>query len=207
MAYTVPGVLQARILGRFPSPGDLPNPGIEPKSSALQTDSLPTEPSGKPLSLHYCLDGMCVCEVAQSCPTLCDPMDCSLTGSSVHGIFQARVLEWVAISFSRGSSPPRNRTPVSRIAGRCFTVWATRNSGGMLYGNSASLRETRQIVLFLTTVCESTIKSVKILLDETKQCMCCLQMHDGFFWAGWGHVEKIRFRRDRKGLQILFFSP
>ena len=43
-------------------------------------------------------------EVTQSCPTLCDPMDCSLPGSSVHGIFQARILEWVAISFSRGSS-------------------------------------------------------------------------------------------------------
>ena len=43
-------------------------------------------------------------EVAQSCLTHCDPMDCSLPGSSVHGIFQARVLEWVAISFSRGSS-------------------------------------------------------------------------------------------------------
>ena len=43
-------------------------------------------------------------EVAQSCPTLFDPMDCSLSGSSVHGIFQARVLEWIAISFSRGSS-------------------------------------------------------------------------------------------------------
>ena len=45
-------------------------------------------------------------EVAQSCPTLCDPMDCSLPGSSVHGIFQVRVLEWVAISISRGSSLP-----------------------------------------------------------------------------------------------------
>ena len=45
-------------------------------------------------------------EVAQSCPTLCDPVDCSLPGSSVHGILQARVLEWVAISFSRGSSQP-----------------------------------------------------------------------------------------------------
>ena len=44
------------------------------------------------------------CEVAQSCPTLCNPMDCSLPGSSVHGIFQTRILEWVAISFSRGSS-------------------------------------------------------------------------------------------------------
>ena len=46
-------------------------------------------------------------EVAQSCSTLCDPMDCSLPGSSVHGIFQAIVLEWIAISFSRGSSQPR----------------------------------------------------------------------------------------------------
>ena len=65
-------------------------------------------------------------EVAQSCPTLCDPMDCSLPGSSVHGIFQARVLEWVAISFSKRSSQPRDGTRVSRIAGRRFTIWATR---------------------------------------------------------------------------------
>ena len=65
-------------------------------------------------------------EVTQSCPTLCDPMDCSLPHSSVHGIFQARVLEWVAISFSRGSSQPRDRTWVSHIVGRRFTIWATR---------------------------------------------------------------------------------
>ena len=52
-------------------------------------------------------------------------MHCSLSGSSVHGIFQARVLEWIAISLSRGSSRPRNRTQVSCIAGRSFTVWAT----------------------------------------------------------------------------------
>ena len=61
-------------------------------------------------------------EVAQLCPTLCDPIDCSLPGSSVHGIFQARILEWVAISFSRGSSRPRDRTRVSQIVGRCFTI-------------------------------------------------------------------------------------
>ena len=65
-------------------------------------------------------------EVTQLCPTPCDPMDCSLSGSSVHGIFQARVLEWVAISFSTGSSQPRDRTQVSRVVGRHFTVWATR---------------------------------------------------------------------------------
>ena len=61
-------------------------------------------------------------EVAQLCPTLCDPMDCSLPGSSVHGIFQARILEWVAISFSRGSSRPRDRTRVFCIVGRHFTI-------------------------------------------------------------------------------------
>ena len=65
-------------------------------------------------------------EVAQSCPTLCNPMDCSPPASSVHGILQARILEWVAISFSRGSSRPRDRTQVSRIAGRHFNLWATR---------------------------------------------------------------------------------
>ena len=66
-----------------------------------------------------------VSEVAQSCPTLCDHMGCSPPGSSGHGIFQARILEWVAISFSRGSSRPRDWTQVSRIVGRHFTVWAT----------------------------------------------------------------------------------
>ena len=54
------------------------------------------------------------------------PMDCSLSGSSVHGIFQARVVDWIAISFSRGSSRPRNRTQVSGTEGKRFTVWATR---------------------------------------------------------------------------------
>ena len=61
-------------------------------------------------------------EVSRSCLTLCDIMDCSLPGSSIHGIFQAQILEWVAISFSRGSSRPRDRTQVSHIAGRLFTL-------------------------------------------------------------------------------------
>ena len=65
------------------------------------------------------------CEVAQSCLTLCNPMDCSLPGSSVHGIFQARLLEWVAISFSSGSSQPKDQNWVSHTADRRFTVWAT----------------------------------------------------------------------------------
>ena len=57
-------------------------------------------------------------EVAQACPALCNPMGCSLPGSSVYGIFQARVLEWLAISFSRGSSQPGDQTEVSRIVGQ-----------------------------------------------------------------------------------------
>ena len=57
-------------------------------------------------------------------------MDSSLPGSAVHGIFQARILEWAAISFSRGSYQPRNQTRVSCIADRLFTIWATREDKG-----------------------------------------------------------------------------
>ena len=71
-------------------------------------------------SLLYCV---------QLCLILCNPMDCSPPGSSVHGISQARVLEWVAIPFSRGSSQSRDWTQVSCIAGRFFTiVWTTRGA-------------------------------------------------------------------------------
>ena len=62
-------------------------------------------------------------KVAQSCPTLCDPMD-----YTVHGILQARILEWVAVPFSRGSSQPRDQLQVSHIAGGFFTSWATREA-------------------------------------------------------------------------------
>ena len=78
------------------------------------------------------LEEMCVCSGAQLCPTLCDPMDCSLPGSSVHGIFQARTLEWVAISSSRRSSWSKDQTLVSwvsctgrRILYHCVT-WEAR---------------------------------------------------------------------------------
>ena len=60
------------------------------------------------------------------CPSLCNPMDCSPPGSSVHGILQARILEWAAISFTRGSSWPKDRTQVCYTAGRFFTIWAFR---------------------------------------------------------------------------------
>ena len=77
--------------------------------------------------------------VAQLCPTLCNPMDCSLPRSSVHVISQARILEWLAISFSRASSRSKDQTQVSCIAGRCFTVWATREACTVLFIKVRSL--------------------------------------------------------------------
>ena len=82
----------------FPPPGDLPVPGIKPHLLHWLTDSLALSHLGSPIESH----------IAQSCPTLCNPMDCSLPCSSVHGFFQARVLEWVSISYSRGSSQSRD---------------------------------------------------------------------------------------------------
>ena len=92
----------------FPTPGYLLDPGIEPMflesptltggflhNSATWETPIPHEGEG---------------EVTQSCPTLCDPVDCNLLGFSTHGILQARILEWIAISFSRGSSRPRDQT-------------------------------------------------------------------------------------------------
>ena len=68
----------------------------------------------------------------QSCLTLCNPMDCT-PGSSVYGIIQAKILEWVAIPSSRGSFPPRGWTWVSCIAGGFFTGWATREDANFYY--------------------------------------------------------------------------
>ena len=88
------------------------------------------------LYLYVC---MCVCVLEKEkvkvlvillCPPLCDPMDYSPPGSSVHGILQTRILEWVAISFTRRSSWPRDWTQLSCIAGRLFTVWTTREGNG-----------------------------------------------------------------------------
>ena len=71
--------------------------------------------------------------VAQSCLTLGDSMDWSLPGSSVQVILQARILEWIVIPFSRGSSRPRDWVQVSCIAGRFFTAWATRETHPYIY--------------------------------------------------------------------------
>ena len=99
----------------FPSPGYLPDPESKLESPALQAEFLPLSHPGSPRSVPESES-----EVIQSSPTLCDPMDCSLPDSCIHGIFQARTLEWAAISFYRGSFQPRDQTWVFRIVGRRF---------------------------------------------------------------------------------------
>ena len=79
------------------------------------------------LSQRFLNSCVCVCVwLSQVC--VCDTMDCNLIDSSVHGILQIRILKWVAIPFSRGSSWPRDQTRVSCIAGKFFTVWVTREA-------------------------------------------------------------------------------
>ena len=99
---------------------------------------------------------------AQSCPALSNPMDCSLPGSSAHGILWARILEWITIPFSRGSSRPRNQTWVSHIAGRFFTIWAPREA---LYTYSISLKVPH--VPRLASSCISLLKSLLLPALQT----------------------------------------
>ena len=89
---------------------DLTGSGIEPTSLVLANGFFITEPPSE-------------VKDTQSCSTLCNPMD-----YTVHGILQARILEWVAFPFYKGSAQPRDRTQFSRIAGRFFTSWATREA-------------------------------------------------------------------------------
>ena len=83
-------------------------------------------------------------EVAQSCLTLCDPMDWCLLGSSIHGIFQARVLEWVAISFSRGSSQSRDGTHTSHIS--CTARELLTNETTEKLMSSISLKQEKKAI-------------------------------------------------------------
>ena len=121
-------------------------------------------------------------KVAQSCPTLCNPMDCSLPDSSIHGIFQARVLEWVAISFSRGSSWPSDWTRVSLIAGRRLTIWATRckTSAVICLIPFQSLVLLSRISLFQSTLLSLFSHSVMSTLATLWTVTCKAPLSMGF---------------------------
>ena len=101
--------------------------------------------------------------VTKSCLTLVVRL-CSPPGSSVHGIFQARILEWIAISFSRGSSRPRDRTQVSCIAGRFLTNWAMREAHRRAYvwfkkqnKNKQVLNHVQLFATLWTVACQSPL--------------------------------------------------
>ena len=106
-------------------PYHYPFPILLLKGSTENNKKKQKEPQCSYLGIGLNIDCMRVC-VCYSCLTLCDPMDCSPPGSSFYGILQAWILEWVAMPFSRGSSPLRDWTYVSCIAGGFLTIWATR---------------------------------------------------------------------------------
>ena len=103
-------------------PGPVPGANRNPTNNHKRTSEIRSV--SEQAAAEQGWDHQCVrvheSSVIQLHPTLCDPMDCSLPGSSVHGIFQARILEWVAIPFSRGSSQPRDQTYVSCIGKQNF---------------------------------------------------------------------------------------
>ena len=113
----------------FPIQGS--NPGL-PNSGGFFTSWVIREAQNIHICAYIITIGMCVL-VTQSCPDLCNLMNCNPPGSSVHGILQARILEWVATLSSRGSSWPRNWSLVSLIEGRFFAVWATREAPQYIY--------------------------------------------------------------------------
>ena len=95
-------------------------------SSNIKTDLTAMYTNSLWVCMCLCVN-MCVCQ-SLSLVRLCDPIDCSPPASPVHGILQARILEWVVIPFSRGSSLPRNWNQISCIGGRFFTFWDTKEA-------------------------------------------------------------------------------
>ena len=118
-----------------------------------------------------------MCEVTQSCPTLCNPVDCSPPGSSVHGILQARILEWVAISFSRGSSQPRDQTQVSRIGGRRLTSEPPRKphkfcqKNTLVIANTLFQQHKRRLYTWTSPMVSTKIRLIIFFAAKDKEAL------------------------------------
>ena len=143
-------------------------------------------------------------EVTQSCLTLWESVDYSVPASSIHGIFQARILEWVAISFSRGSSWPRDQTQVCRITGRLFIIWDTREVPKLYLFNVYNLMSLKTTLPFMTITkiysrnvnCfsvaiweQSEFPSELLLLLGSLLWLELLTIHCSFFWNDFWHTE------------------
>ena len=173
------------------------------------------------LQPEYWSGWVCVL-VAQSCPTLCDPMDSNPPCSSVHEIFRARILEWVAISFSRGSSQPRDRTQVSCTAGKFFTNWATREAPLSLFQrlfptqrSNSDLPRCRQILYQLSHKGSPRILewvaypfSSRSSPPRNRTRVSCIA---GGFFTDWAKIDELQKysakwkKQDTKNLYILGF--
>ena len=130
-------------------------------------------------------------EVAQSCPTLCDPMDYSPSGFSIHEIFQATVLEWVATSFSRGSSCPRDWTRVSRIVGRCFYHLSHQGSPVGTFFFVIAVQSLSRVWLFAPhglqqarPPCPSPSPEVCSDSCPPSEWSCLITLSHSFLWSG-----------------------
>ena len=113
-----------------------------------------------------------------SCVWLCDPMDCSPPGSSVHGILQARILKLVAIPFSKGSFQPRDWTPVSHIAGRFFTIWVTGEA--LKCSEFFQINEKNKHIPIERAV-KDTNKQPKMQMNQKHKNMLCLSGNSRWF--------------------------
>ena len=125
---------------------------------------------------------VCVCMCVQSCLALCDPMNCSPSGSPVHGIFQARILEYVAISSSRGSSPPRDKPLISCIScpGKrilCSTLFF------WISNNTHRWKDLGRLTKFLSSRAPSSVSKVKWLFGGEEDSRSDFVVLDFYFFT------------------------
>ena len=159
-----------------------------------------------PLSMLAAID--IYMKLTQLGPILCDPIECSPSGSSVHRIFQARKLEWVAISFSRASSQSRDQTQVSHIAGRLFTIWATRESlrttiwpsnsttGHISWENKTTIQKDTCTPVFITAlfIIARTWKQPKCPSTEEWETLSTIAFKS---WTSWHRLPKVIYLEDQ----------
>ena len=123
------------------------------------------------------------CSVAQSCPALCDRIDHSPPGSSVNGILQARILEWISTPFSRGSSGPKDWTQVS-VAGRFFTLWVTREAHVNCQKTFCENSKAGSVICDIWKKREEPSRLISWLSKSTSWSLCILKLFEDFFLSG-----------------------
>ena len=136
------------------------------------------------------------CSVTQSCPSLCNPVDCSPPGSSVHEILQARILEWVAISFSRGASQPRDRTGSPALQADALSSEPPKISERYTHLNAEFQRIARRDKkAFLSNQCKEIVENNR--MGKTRDLFKKIRYTKGTFHAKMGTIK------DRNGMNLI----